>query len=91
MDAVKNPSHYQLVLADGTVIQCWDLLDALFPDDPLLWNAGKYLFRAGRKDALAQDLGKLVRYVERRLAREGTREAARVRAYDALRADREDA
>lgn len=69
ISAVEHPSHYNAV--EG-MPEVWDILDAFFPDDPLLWNAAKYLLRAGRKDdnAKVQDLGKLLQYVQRRIEKE---------------------
>lgn len=64
---VEHPNHYNAV--EG-MPEVWDILDAFFPDDPDLWNAGKYLLRAGRKDGVAQELGKLIQYVERRISKE---------------------
>lgn len=64
---VEHPNHYNAV--EG-MPEVWDILDAFFPDDPDLWNAGKYLLRAGHKDGVAQELGKLIQYVERRISKE---------------------
>lgn len=68
---VEHPDHYNL---PNGMPEVWDLLDAFFPDDPLLWNAGKYLLRAGQKGDKAEDLEKLVQYVTRRI--EALRESA---------------
>lgn len=62
MSDVIHPAHYNAV--EG-MPEVWDILDAFFPNDPDLWNAGKYLLRAGRKDAKVQELRKLIQYVER--------------------------
>lgn len=54
-------------------LQSWDLLDALFPDNPHLWNAGKYLTRFGRKGGASkrvEDLRKAVTYLERAIKAE---------------------
>lgn len=79
---VSGPPHYvwlgEALVANGapenTVdLQSWDLLDALFPDNPHLWNAGKYLTRFGRKgDASkrAEDLRKAIAYLERAIKTE---------------------
>lgn len=82
-DAVESPEHYTwlgqalaaLGLRDVVNVESWDVLDALFPDDPLLWNAGKYLTRRGRKgvvgmtalEAEVQDLRKARAYLDRRI------------------------
>ena len=82
-DVVEQPAHYTwlgqalaaLGLRDVANVESWDVLDALFPDDPLLWNAGKYLTRRGRKSAVGmtaleaevQDLRKARAYLDRRI------------------------
>lgn len=82
-DVVEQPAHYTwlgqalaaLGLRDVANVESWDVLDALFPDDPLLWNAGKYLTRRGRKsadgmsalEAEVQDLRKARAYLDRRI------------------------
>lgn len=74
---VSSPPHYvwlgEAMVANGAPentkdLQSWDFLDALFPDSPHLWNAGKYLTRFGRKgDAgkRVEDLRKAATYLER--------------------------
>lgn len=57
-------------------LQSWDILDALFPDSPHLWNAGKYLARFGRKGGASkrvEDLRKAVTYLERAIKAEERR------------------
>lgn len=63
---VEHPKHYNDV--EG-MPEVWDILDAFFPDNPLVWNAGKYLLRAGRKDSNSeiQELEKMVQYAQRRI------------------------
>lgn len=54
-------------------LQSWDLLDALFPDNPHLWNVGKYLTRFGRKGDSSkrlEDLHKAATYLERAIKAE---------------------
>lgn len=54
-------------------LQSWDLLDSLFPDNPHLWNAGKYLTRFGRKGDASkrvEDLRKAAAYLERAIKAE---------------------
>ena len=80
-DAV-SPSHYTWIgralsqsgAPERTVcLQSWDLLDALFPNNPHLWNAGKYLTRYGRKgdsSKRVEDLRKAVAYLERAIKAE---------------------
>lgn len=81
IDDVKSPTHYtwlgDAIVREGgpqdtDMIESWDVLDALFPNDPLLWNATKYLTRYGRKGASNRrivDLRKAVEYIERRIAK----------------------
>lgn len=81
IDDVKSPSHYtwlgDAIVREGgpqdtDMIESWDVLDALFPNDPLLWNATKYLARYGRKGSSNRrivDLRKAVEYIERRIAK----------------------
>ena len=59
---VEHPDHYNDV--DG-MPEVWDILDAFFPDNPTIWNAGKYLLRYGRKGDPAEQLEKLIQYAER--------------------------
>lgn len=65
-DAVVHPTHYNR--ADG-MPEVWDILDAFHPEDPDLWNAGKYLLRAGHKDSKRTDVRKMVEYGQRWLAK----------------------
>jgi hypothetical protein len=78
-EAVESPGHYiwlgqslaNLGLSDAANIESWDVLDAAFPSDPLLWNAGKYLLRQGRKggeEKRLEDLCKARQYLDRRIA-----------------------
>lgn len=79
---VPGPTHYtwvgEVLAANGAPentkdLQSWDLLDALFPDNPHLWNAGKYLTRFGRKGDASkrvEDLRKAAAYLERAIKAE---------------------
>ena len=78
-EAVGSPSHYtwlgqslaELGLSDAANVESWDVLDAAFPSDPLLWNCGKYLLRQGRKggeEKRLEDLRKARQYLDRRIA-----------------------
>ncbi len=77
--AVEAPKHYTwlgqslaaLGLSDAVNVESWDVLDAAFPSDPLLWNCGKYLLRQGRKggeEKQLEDLRKARQYLDRRIA-----------------------
>lgn len=82
LDGVSKPLHYTWVgdaltqsgAPERTAdLQSWDLLDALFPDNPHLWNAGKYLTRFGRKGGpgkRVEDLRKAITYLERAIKTE---------------------
>lgn len=82
---VSEPPHYtwigEALAANGAPsfaanLQSWDLLDALFPDNPHLWNAGKYLTRFGRKGDMSkrvEDLRKAAAYLERAIKAEDRR------------------
>lgn len=78
-EPVESPDHYTwlgrslaaLGLGDAANVESWDVLDAAFPSDPLLWNCGKYLLRQGRKGGEGkrlEDLRKARRYLDRRIA-----------------------
>ena len=78
-EAVRSPEHYTwlgqslaaLGLSDAANVESWDVLDAAFPSDPLLWNCGKYLLRQGRKggeEKRLEDLRKARQYLDRRIA-----------------------
>lgn len=78
-ESVESPNHYTwlgqslaaLGLSDAANVESWDVLDAAFPSDPLLWNCGKYLLRQGRKggeEKRLEDLRKARQYLDRRIA-----------------------
>lgn len=78
-EAVESPGHYtwlgqslaELGLSDAANVESWDVLDAAFPSDPLLWNCGKYLLRQGRKggeEKRLEDLLKARQYLGRKIA-----------------------
>lgn len=85
LDGVREPIHYTWIgeaLASAGAptfsanLQSWDLLDALFPDNPHLWNVGKYLTRFGRKGDASkrlEDLRKAATYLERAIKAEENR------------------
>ena len=82
MDDVSAPLHYTWVgdalaqagaPASSANLQSWGVLDALFPDNPHLWNVGKYLTRFGRKGDASkrlEDLRKAATYLERAIKAE---------------------
>lgn len=82
---VPGPPHYtwlgEALAANGAPalsadLQSWDLLDALFPGNPHLWNVGKYLTRFGRKGDASkrlEDLRKAATYLERAIKAEENR------------------
>lgn len=76
VEAVHAPAHYTwlgnaiaaLGLSDARNVEAWDILDAAFPSNPHLWNAGKYLLRQGRKGGekkRLEDLRKARQYLDR--------------------------
>lgn len=78
-EAVESPEHYTwlgqslaaLGMSDAANVESWDVLDAAFPSDPLLWNCGKYLLRQGRKggeEKRLEDLRKARQYLDRQIA-----------------------
>lgn len=78
-EPVESPNHYtwlgqelaSLGLSDAANVESWDVLDAAFPSDPLLWNCGKYLLRQGRKggeEKRLEDLRKARQYLDRQIA-----------------------
>ena len=85
MGAHDSPTHYtwigEALATNGAPLftanlQSWDLLDAIFPDNPHLRNAGKYLTRFGRKGDASkrvEDLRKAIAYLERAIKAEENR------------------
>lgn len=85
VSSTDSPEHYTWIgdalarsgaPARSADLQSWDLLDAMFPDNPHLWNAGKYLTRHGRKGGPSkrvEDLRKAVAYLERAIKAEERR------------------
>ena len=79
---VDSPEHYTwlggAITAQGgperTVdLEAWDVLDAIAPDDPHVWNALKYLTRLARKggaDRRIVDLRKARAYLDRAIGQE---------------------
>lgn len=63
-DPVKKPKHYNF--GKYEVI---DVLEDWFAQDPWLWQVGRYIARAGRKDNELEDLETAKWYLERRIAR----------------------
>lgn len=82
IDGASEPVHYtwigEALMRVGAPtftanLKAWDLLDAIFPDNPHLWNAGKYLTRFGRKGDASkrvEDLRKAITYLERAIETE---------------------
>ena len=61
-DPVNHPEHY--TFGKYEVI---DVLEDWFPSDPLLWQARKYIARAGRKGSLVANMKKAAWYLNRRI------------------------
>ena len=73
-DVVNAPEHYSWLgnaLAEQVEnvgdVEVFNVLMAAFDKDPLLWQVGKYLLRAGRKDDKKQDLEKARWYLDKAL------------------------
>lgn len=79
---VEAPAHY-VWIGDAILelggpertgdLHSWDVLDAIAPDDPHVWNALKYLARLGRKGGESSrivDLRKARTYLDRAILRE---------------------
>ena len=64
-DPVNHPAHYNF-----GKFEVIDVLEEFFPADPLLWQVGKYIARAGRKGSALEDLEKAEWYLRRRIEKE---------------------
>jgi len=62
---VGHPSHYTF-----SKFETIDVLEEWFPNDPLLWQVGKYISRAKHKGHLVEDLEKARWYLDRRIKQE---------------------
>ena len=69
-DMVDSPDHYTYAKEKMGGLEVIDILEAFFPDEPLLWQVGKYLLRAGHKGPMLQDLQKARWYLDRRITKE---------------------
>ena len=69
-DMVSSPPHYTYAKEKLGGLEVIDILEAFFPNEPLLWQVGKYLLRAGHKGPMLQDLQKARWYLDRRIAKE---------------------
>lgn len=69
-DMVMAPPHYTYAKDKLGGLEVIDILEAFFPDEPLLWQVGKYLLRAGHKGPMLQDLQKARWYLDRRITKE---------------------
>ena len=61
-DPVDRPKHYTT-----TKFEVIDVLEEFFPQDPLLWQCGKYLMRCKHKGNPIQDLKKMIWYANRQI------------------------
>ncbi len=61
IDPINRPAHYM-----GRGLEAVDVLEA-WGLGPHLWNAGKYILRAGKKGPATEDLGKALWYARRAL------------------------
>lgn len=72
LDVVNAPKHYAWLgealskqVENVGEVEVFHVLMSAFADDPLLWQVGKYLLRAGRKDDRKQDLEKTRWYLNK--------------------------
>ena len=65
VETVNHPAHYGGDVTHETIkcLDAWGL-----ESDALLWNAVKYISRAGRKGSRLEDLQKAAFYLNRRIA-----------------------
>ena len=63
-DPVNHPKHYTF-----GYFEVLDVLQDWFPTNPLLWQVGKYIARAGHKGNALQDLRKARFYLDREIER----------------------
>lgn len=63
-EAVIHPAHYGGDVPHETIkcLEAWGL-----ESDALLWNAAKYISRAGKKGKMMEDLRKAQFYLQRRI------------------------
>jgi hypothetical protein len=61
-DVVDRPKHYTM-----TKFEVIDVLQEFFPEDPLLWQCGKYLMRCQHKGNPIQDLKKMIWDAQRQI------------------------
>lgn len=64
-ETVNHPAHYGGDVPHEVVkcLEAWGL-----ESDALLWNAVKYIARAGKKGVAVEDLRKSIWYIQRRIA-----------------------
>jgi len=63
-DQVSHPKHYTF-----GAFEVIDVLQDWFPNNPLLWQVGKYIARAERKGRTLEDLRKAMFYLQREIER----------------------
>lgn len=61
-ETITRPSHYCI-----GKFETIDVLQNYFHDDPLLWNAGKYILRSPYKGKQVEDLKKCKRLIDYKL------------------------
>lgn len=61
----ENPDWYQVELAGGVVVDVRTIADSLFTHNPHVWQAFKYIARAGRKPGVPYeaDIRKAINYL----------------------------
>ncbi len=61
-DEINRPKHYNF-----GKFETIDVLETWFPDEPLLWQVGKYISRWNRKDTPLKNLKKALFYLNRKI------------------------
>lgn len=61
-DNVEKPNHYC-----NHKYETWDILLDYFPNDPIMYNIGKYILRAPYKGKMIEDLKKAKVYIDKKL------------------------
>lgn len=63
----SNPPYYKFK-TENAAFELIDILDALFSDEPLLWQVQKYIARWKHKDTPLENLKKAAWYLNRKIA-----------------------
>lgn len=76
VDMVNHPPHYaRFKFEPIEVLQDW------FPNNPLLWQVGKYTVRAEHKGNVVEDLKKARFYLDREIKRQEELQSTQIYCY----------